>query len=229
VGTRRALVVSWVVSAAASVWLPQPAAACSMAPPPQFEIDPGLQGVDTTPPTAFGALQASTRQISATHCEGSSCTSNSCGDSGRIELTFDAPVDDHTNTAELGYRVVWLRGRMPNAMRNFIDRVQVLRADSQLNLELGFSGVTELDGEFALVAVDRAGNESAPSEPIRVQWNGCTSFWDSPNTCESDFLDCSVGAGPGQRHARSVALPLAAAGLALLLRRRKRASSRSPH
>jgi MYXO-CTERM domain-containing protein len=198
-----------------------------MALLPEFEIDPSLREVDTTPPSGFGALQASTRQISGTHCEGSSCTSNSCGDFGRVELTFNAPpVDDHTNTAELGYRVVWLRGRMPSSMRNFIDRVQVLRGDSRLNLELGFSGVTELDGEFALVAVDRAGNESAPSEPIKVQWSGCTSFWDSPNTCESDFLDCSVGAGPGRRHTSTAALPLAAAGFALLLRWRKRASSR---
>jgi MYXO-CTERM domain-containing protein len=229
VGTHRALVVSWVVSAAASCWLAQPAAACSFAPPPQFEIDPSLSGVDTTPPTGFGGLQASTRQISGTHCEGSSCTSNSCGDFGRIELTFNAPVDDHTNTSELGYRVVWLRGRMPSTMRNFIDRVQVLRGDSRLDLELGFSGVTELDGEFALVAVDRAGNQSEPSEPIRVQWNGCTSFWDSPNTCESDFLDCSVGTGPGRRQTTTGALPLTAAGLVLLLRRRKRVGSQSPH
>jgi len=220
-----------VLCAAASLWHVQPAAACSREEPTEFELDPSLVGVDTAPPTRFGALQAFTRQISGTRCEGDTCTSSSCGDAGGLELKFAPPKDDHTDTAALGYRVVWLRGRMPDTMQRYIERVQPLGRASEIVLELGFSGVTQLDGELALVAVDRAGNESAPSEPVAVGWNGCMSFFNSPNRCEDgSHLNCSASGGPGRQRigTSGLALPLLAASLAALwVRRRKSVSSRA--
>lgn len=227
----RALALSWAACAgvSAGLWLPQPAAACSLAEPPQFQLDPSLAGVDTTPPTAFRALEGATRQVSGTRCEGGTCTESSCGDSGTLELKFVAPEDDHASTAELGYRVVWLRGRMPSAMQDAIDHVQVLGSSGRIVINLGFTGVTELDGELGLVAVDRAGNESATSEPLAVRWSGCMSYFDSPNTCEVRSPACSVRGAPGHLGrgvgTAALILPLAAAGV-LRLRRRSNIARR---
>ena len=41
-------------------------------------------------------------------------------------------------------------------------------SEPAIRIDLSFQGVTQLDGELALVAVDRAGNTSEQSEPVAV-------------------------------------------------------------
>jgi hypothetical protein len=201
------------VIAATAVWRLPLAAACISALPAPFEIDPALRAVDTVPPSTFRALHSTTRQISATRCSGKTCTSSSCGDSGTLELTFDPPEDDQNEASELGYRVLWLGGTMPGGLRPAIERVQPLLDERRIVIELGFSGVAELDGELALVAVDRAGNESQPSDALRVRFSGCMTYFDAPNTCEASPHGCSVSGPVGGAERAASWLPLAAAAV----------------
>ena len=170
---------------------PQLAAACSRVAPETFEVDRSLP--DQSAPTPFRGLTASTHRIAGQHCKNGTCTSSSCGDTGYLELRFEPPRDgnEDAESSDLGYRVVWLNGKMPEAMRNEIGVLRPLNVGPSLTLDVGFAGITELDGELALVAVDRAGNESAPSEPVRVQWSGCTSYFDEP-VCAASSSSCAV-------------------------------------
>ena len=183
------------LSLAGAALRPQLAAACSRVAPEAFEIDRSLARDDQTAPTPFRGLTASTHRVAGEHCKNGTCISSSCGDAGYVELRFDPPRDgtEDTESTDLGYRVVWLNGKMPEAMRNEIGVVRPLNAGPSLTLEAGFAGITELDGELALVAVDRAGNESAPSEAVHVQWSGCTEYFDEP-ACAAASSTCAVAA-----------------------------------
>jgi hypothetical protein len=132
------------------------------------------------------------------------------------------PSDDQNEPPNLGYRVMWLSGARPRSAGAFLDRSWPLSQASQrgagagqLSLELSYSDVADLDAEIALVAIDRAGNESEPSEPIHLQWSGCTRDGDE---CLED-AGCSAS-----RPARgSVGWVVAVAlGLAAIRRRSQR-------
>jgi hypothetical protein len=196
VPTFRLPVLSCALLLAGAVLCPQLAAACSQVAPEAFEIDRSLAGTDQTAPTPFRGLTASTRRIAGEHCKNGICINSSCGDTGYIELRFEPPRDhadgaQDTESSDLGYRVVWLGGKMPEAMRDEIGVLRPLNAGPSLTVEAGFAGITELDVELALVAVDRAGNESAPSEPVHVQWSGCTEYFDEP-MCAAPGSNCGV-------------------------------------
>lgn len=181
------------LSLAGAALRPQLAAACSQLAPQAFEIDRSLAKDDRTAPTPFRGVTASTHRVAGEHCKNGTCISSSCGDAGYVELRFDPPRDaaDDAESTDLGYRVVWLKGKMPEAMRNEIGVVRPLNVGPSLTLEAGFTGITELDGELALIAVDRAGNESAPSEAVHVQWSGCTEYFDEP-ACAAASSSCAV-------------------------------------
>lgn len=192
-----------------------------------FQVDPARAREDSEGPAPFRDVTALTHRIEAERCKAGVCTASSCGDAGVLELRFQAPPE--ATVGELGYRVVWLSGELPQAMRARLDLVLPLDAAANgISLELGWSGVTELDGELALVAVDRAGNESAPSDPVPVSWSGCTDYYDEPFCLESGALSqvrdnrgCSLVSGV--RGGRG--LPLAAAvgaGLIAAMRLRRR-------
>ena len=158
---------------------------------------------------------ATTRRIAGEHCQNGTCSSSSCGDLGYVELRFEPPRDgleDPYESTDLGYRLVWLSGKMPEAMRGEVGVLRPLNAGGSLTLDIGYAAITELDGELALVAVDRAGNESARSEPVRVQWSGCTEYFDDP-ICASTSGHCSAAGRPGR--ASHVGLWLWVSGLAL--------------
>jgi hypothetical protein len=53
-------------------------------------------------------------------------------------------------------------------------------------LRPSFDEITSLDATLRAVAIDAAGNESAPSEPFAVQFVGCT-LAAIGNVCEHDF------------------------------------------
>jgi hypothetical protein len=157
-----------------------------------FAIDPKLREGDSESPAPFSGVTAFTRRISATRCEGNTCTQSTCGDHGQLELQFDAR-EDVTGPDAVGYRVVWLSGELPAAAHAALDGVKPLVQAGHVTLDVGWNEVTQLSGEVALVAVDHAGNESTQSEPVRVEWSGCTSYWDDP-TCRSSHESPAAGA-----------------------------------
>jgi hypothetical protein len=179
-----------------------PAAACSRIYPESFRIDTTLAAQDKEAPAPFRAVRAGTHRIEAERCAHGVCTQNSCGDDGILELRFEPPAE--AAEGELGYRLVWLGGDLPEAMREHLETILPLsEAAEGLSIELGWDGITELNGELALVAVDHAGNESEPSEPVHVGWSGCTDYYDDLFCLEnapapSTPRNCSVVSGPSQ-------------------------------
>jgi hypothetical protein len=199
--------------------------ACSIALIPPFEVDPNLRLIDSMPPTPFTDIAAMTLRVASTHCEGDTCSASSCGDLGALELTFMAPRDDQTPTTQLGYRVVSLGGTMPESMRTVIAKVQPLWIEGRLSIELGFDQVTQLNGDLALIAVDRAGNESAQSEPVHVEFSGCTRYYDQPGCQGAPTCAVVRAVGSASSDSRLWYLQPMAAGIlfACAWRRRRRA------
>ncbi|HEY2732892.1 MAG TPA: hypothetical protein VGI70_02860, partial [Polyangiales bacterium] len=174
-----------------------------------------------TPPSTFSQVAATTHRVNGTHCHGDSCSSSSCGDVGELTLTFAAPSDDHTALEQLGYRVVWLAGSAPASLDAYTQQTQPLQNANEIEIDLGFDGIEQLNGELALIAVDRAGNESAMSAPIHVEYSGCTEYFDAPGCVHAS---CAVLGRVSAHDARDewALLPLMAAGLLWLIRRHKR-------
>lgn len=208
-------------------------AACSLADV-TFAIDSSLRDEDGEAPKAFGNVTAFTRRITATRCTGNRCTQSSCGDRGQLELQFDAREAD-TGTDGIGYRIVWLSGELPDTTRRALDGVKPLLEPGRLTLDVGWSEVTSLSGELALIAVDHAGNESAQSDPVHLEWSGCTSYWDdlschtpgasqvaggAAHGCTIGALDPARGDGAG---AAWVSFAIAAAACAWRVRTRRAA------
>lgn len=84
----------------------------------------------------------------------------------------------------------------------------------EIAIELSFKEITLLEGELALVAIDHAGNESEPSDPVQITWSGCTEYFDDPFCADGEVVvpphaeqRCSLTTGPRAGHG----LPLTAA------------------
>jgi hypothetical protein len=192
-----------------------PAAACTRIYPEPFRIDPSLAAEDSEAPAPFQAVSALTYRIEAERCVNGVCTTSSCGDDGVLELRFAPPAE--AAAGELGYKLVWLGGDMPEALRERIDKLLPLSAaDEGVTIELGWNGITELNGELALVAVDHAGNESSQSEPVHVAWSDCTQYYDESLCREGAAVlntpaGCSVSLS--SRPTQQTESPLGAAAL----------------
>jgi hypothetical protein len=202
-------------------WLLVPAAAyaCTRGIAEPFQLQ---ASGDSEGPAPFRDVTALTHRVAATRCSDGVCTSNSCGDSGILELSFQAPSE--ALAGELGYRMMWLSGDWPKGLRAQLDQTLPLDAAAdRVSVELGWRGVTELDGELVLVAVDRAGNESEPSAPVRVSWSGCTDFYEDP-FCLAGGSESRTGASCAVAPTRR-RMPLLAAlslGTVALIRIRRR-------
>jgi hypothetical protein len=153
--------------------------ACTRAFVEPFKVDPARTDESAEAPSSFRDLRAISYRVSSTHCNSKSCTTNNCGDSGTLLVQFEPP--DEASEGELGYRAIWIGRPLPAAFRERLDRVMPLDpATRSVAFEFGFNEIASLEGEVALVAVDRAGRESIPSEPVRVSFSGCTEYFDQP-------------------------------------------------
>ena len=110
---------------------------------------------------------------------------------------------------------------MPASLAPALEIVHPLFSPSSIAIELNYEDITELDGEIALIAVDRAGNESAASAPVHVQFDGCTKYLDSDSCIEKEPANCSVRAAGLPEHAVGWYLPAFAASALLAVRRRR--------
>ena len=192
--------------------------ACSRAEQEAFVVDTTQAGDSAERPSAFQSVSAFSYRIQGTRCSGKTCSASSCGDLGVLVLAFEPPVE--ASDRELGYRMIWVGRPLPAAVRSRLDQVLPLDPETrELTFELGFDAITQLDGELSLVAVDRAGHESAPSELARVAFSGCTEYFDQPYCVaggpmpQSEVARCSVVDGVG--HNQSSPLTAAALGLSV--------------
>ncbi len=183
-----------------------PARACGVSEVPA-SIDPSLKAVDHSPPVLRSAPSVTiTRGHGPTNpgCSGGSDVT-SCDDLGELVFTV-AGTDDMTPADHLGYSFSLVSGKLPEG---FALPATPLQAQSATSVALfwvdgAIDGQEPLGFTLQVVAVDGAGNESAP-QLVRVQ--------------TSSDGDCRV-AGTSSPSGGAAAL-LGAAVVALAARRRR--------
>jgi MYXO-CTERM domain-containing protein len=154
-----------IASVAGAAAMPAPARACSTIGPTPYEIDPSLQAADNVPPT-LPPLSVAHLHRGKAHgaCSGSTCDGlASLGIAG-------AATDDVARPEGVGYRMSVVAGALP---ANFL----LLSGPTRFYVQDGTIWFSWDDGEtddqesidftLQVVAIDLAGNESAP-QTIRV-------------------------------------------------------------
>ena len=144
---------------------PGRARACDPAGPTQHTIDPAQVGVDQTPPQLRDPQVAEIRNNQSSNgCAGK------CGSDHTARL-INLGTDDLTPVDRIGYRVTLVAGEAPrllnlggNPMRGAIDG----------SLTLWWDGDDDFDFTLQLIAVDAAGNESAPKTVRVSDGGGCS-------------------------------------------------------
>jgi hypothetical protein len=216
------------------------AQACTRPLLVEFAIDPALVGRDLRPPSAPAGVTGSASRTSGVFCRGNECTFNTCGSQVDLRLEFQPALDDRTTPP--GYQLRFREGFVPPELEGPLSRVFVGAPPLHVEILEGFEAVVALDASFELVALDRAGNESAASEPFRLAFNGCTQIMGQDGCAEdrATLVTCSNGgcveaasesesgcalalgsSAPGVP-ASAGRVGLGLAGCALLLRRRRR-------
>jgi hypothetical protein len=227
---------------------------CIFAPLLVHRVDAALEQKDALPPGTPVVLAVDAFRRAGMTCTRASCVSNSCGDTGTVRIELAPSADDNTPPSELGYRLQLVGGKLPASMLGVIG--VTLAAGQTLFLRASFEEMTALDASLVAVAVDGAGNESAPTQPFGVHFDGCTlaavgdrcedeldpdtdlaGVWNGEGDAELPGDGSEVGAGvscsfAGLDRARPAG-GVGVASLALLLvagwaRRRKSCLSRGP-
>ena len=198
----RRAAVAVALGACAIVISPRAAPACESPGFVPHVIDATMRGIDQTPPTLPKPVVARITRHDGTGC----MSGDSCGDFTSVNIT-NLATDDMTPPDRIGYRLALVAGALPSRFTLPAGVVDVALSDA--SVWLMWSGLEgDIDFTLQLVAVDTAGNESAP-ETVRIR---------------DDAGGCSVGRGKG---AGEVGLTLAAFGLATVVRRGRRQKARS--
>jgi hypothetical protein len=185
-----------VVAAVGPLWQTR-AQACSLLGPTSHIIDNAMVGIDQTPPTLPQPKVARIERHDGTGCR----SSDSCGDFVSVQIT-NLATDDMTPAEKIGYQVSLVAGSgftppMGDVDPGIIDGTYWLYLDGNPD---------DIDFTLTMVAIDAAGNRSAPQTVHVYEETG----W------------CSIG------HGHSGAFTLA--GVVFLLRvaaRRRRTGSPS--
>lgn len=149
-----------------------PASGCIFAPPLLHRVDAALRGDDVSAPATPVVVSVDAFRRNGMTCTRASCVANSCGSTGTVRIDLAPSADDATPTDELGFRLVLVRGELPQSMRASID--VPLAAGQTVYLRPGFDELPLIHVALAAVAVDAAGNESAPTAPFEIGFDGCT-------------------------------------------------------
>ena len=172
---RRPAALLVIASAAATAWPATDARACSYGLPPAHVVDPAMQATDHLSPTLppLGAPRI-TRGKDA---QGAGCTSSvsSCDDIGVVAIPVSA-TDDNTAPEQIGFRMSVAAGSLPegvtlpsDAVKSSGDMLALFWVDGARNDQ------EPIEFTLRVVAIDLAGNESAP-QTVRVSDDpgGCT-------------------------------------------------------
>jgi hypothetical protein len=153
----------YLVSAVAlvAVVLSGRAHACSSIGPVPHVLDDALVGVDRTPPTLPKPIVAQISRHDGTGC----MSGDSCGDFTAANIT-NLATDDMTAANRIGYRFAVVAGTPPDGLSLPTGVVDLALPDASLWLSWPGEG-DDVDFTLELVAVDAAGNESAP-QTVRI-------------------------------------------------------------
>jgi len=172
---------------------PRLASACVLRPMVLHHSDAEQAQFDTAAPRRPVIVAADTTRRAGLSCEQDICVQNNCGDLGMVEIELAPGEDDLTPPGQMGYRIELVRGDVPESMRSLLG--VALAGPAPLLLRPSFDEVPSLSATLQVVAVDAAGNESAPSEPFTLGWGGCTQTA-TGDGCESEYgADSELSAG----------------------------------
>jgi uncharacterized protein (TIGR03382 family) len=148
-----ALLVSLAVS---------PAFACSFVTGSAHEVVANPD--DTVAPTAATEEGVSIVRGVGPQCVGPACSSSSCDDLGRIELSLGAASDDVSAAENIGYRLRVIEGALPDGLTVDETRRADSLADGTANLLLLWIDEAEDEQEpfdfvLGVTPIDEAGNE----------------------------------------------------------------------
>jgi hypothetical protein len=188
---------------------PLPVRACSVVGPQPFEIDAAMAATDRQPPALTGLAVTNVKRGRAPENTGCGSTGTSCDDLGWIGI-LPAVTDDHTPAGQLGYLVSLVRGQLPEGLALPPQTFALPGPNREMTL-FWLDGNTDdqesFDFTLSVVAIDLAGNESAPMQVhIGNDGKGCSVTW--------------------FRRPTTAALTLALLALATLTRRRSPAGTR---
>jgi MYXO-CTERM domain-containing protein len=180
------------------------ARACSFAGPGPYVVDASMQATDHGAPTLGTITVARLRRGAKT---GGCMEGNSCDGIGSLTLA-GAASDDVTPATDIGYRFSLVAGALPPSFSILLGQpstVVVSDGDLWFSWDDGTEDHAPIDFTLQLVAIDRAGNQSAP-QTVHVT--------DDPGGCAI--------ARP-RPHARGLVWALAAVMLLAARRRRRHA------
>jgi hypothetical protein len=163
---KRLAVLLAIASFGGVVGRPAPARACSLLGPGPYVIDPSMQATDHVAPTLPPLSVARLQRGSAS--EG--CSHNTCEGVGVLAIG-GAATDDVTPAEGIGYRFSVVAGALPPSFLILLDQPsRATVSDGKIWLDWG-DGATDdqepIDFTLEVIAIDRAGNESAP-QTVRV-------------------------------------------------------------
>jgi hypothetical protein len=155
----------------ALIFVVEPASACVFWPNGLHQMNAELYAQDALAPDVPVLVGLGTFRRTGLTCTLTSCVWNSCGDTGTVRIDL-AATDDVTPEEQLGYRLEVVSGSVPASISSAIGIN--LAGDGPLILRPSFEEVSTLDVTLRAIAIDGAGNESAPSEAFTVRFDGCT-------------------------------------------------------
>jgi hypothetical protein len=150
----------------------EPAFTCIFVPPRLHQVDASLRQSDRVAPPPPIVVSVDAFRRNGTTCTRVSCVQNSCGNTGTVRIELAPSADDGTPPEALGYRLILVRGELPASLSGSIG--VTLAAGRPLLLRPSFDELPSLDVALAAVAVDAAGNESEPTPPFSIRFDGCT-------------------------------------------------------
>lgn len=172
----------------------QQAAACVLEPLRLHHSDADLAQIDTAPPERPVVLAAEAYRRSGLTCGQDICVANNCGDLGGVAVDLSSG-DDQTPARDIGFRLELVEGDVPPALRRMLG--VDLAGPTPLRVQLSFADVPSVAATLRVIAIDAAGNESAPSEPFQVGFDGCT-LAATGDQCEQDYdADAEFAASGG--------------------------------
>jgi len=144
---------------------PAPARACSAAGPTPFVVDPSLQATDHVAPTLSPLSVAGLHRGKAM----GACSGSSCDGMGSLGIAGTA-TDDVSVAGSIGYRFAVVTGTLPAGftLPDGPSRVYVQDDTIWFSWDDGATDdQDDIDFTLSVVAIDAAGNESAP-QTVRV-------------------------------------------------------------
>ncbi len=160
------------------------ATACVLEPTLPHHLDATLAQVDTAAPRTPVVVEAMAYRRSGLTCGQDVCVANNCGDLGGVAIDLEAGRDDRTPSDRLGYRLELVDGEVPEQLRSLLG--VNLAGPTPVRLHLAFDQVPAVNATLRIIALDEAGNESPPSQPFEVSFDGCT-LAATGDQCESDY------------------------------------------